>query len=193
VARLRGARDRGTLTQRSFKSRTFKAGLLVLLAANTVYFAVVGTASKGIDAFAWLTLLLLFDIETAYKDRLRSRGAQLGVRAARLLAGAGVIAATIGYVFEEDTLDAVNAVLWIAVVVLLEMELRWPALIARQRTGFNIAAVALFGGLALLVLLWAASGMWLDAYDAVLWLVAFAAIEVDLTRRPGDSPQRAAT
>ena len=156
-----------------------------------MYFAVVGTASKGIDAFAWLTLLLLFDFETAYKNRLRSRGAQLGVRAARLLAGAGVIAATIGYVFEEDTLDAVNAVLWIAVVVLLEMELRWPALIVRQRTAFNIAAVALFGGLALLVLLWAASGMWLDAYDAVLWLVAFAAIEVDLTRRPGDSPQRA--
>jgi hypothetical protein len=193
VARLRGTRDRGTLTQRSFRSRTFKAALLVLLAANTVYFAVVGTASKGIDAFAWLTLLVLFDIETAYNDRLRSRGAQLGVRAARLLAGAGVIAATIGYVFEEDTLDAVNALLWIAVVVLLEMELRWPALIARQRTAFNIAAVALFGGLALLVVLWAASGMWLDAYDAVLWLVAFAAIEVDLTRRPGNSPHGPAT
>jgi hypothetical protein len=82
----------------------------------------------------------------------------------------------------------VNAVLWIAVVVLLEVELRWPALKARHRTAFNVAAAVLFGGLALLVILWAASGMWFDAYDAVLWLVAFAAIEVDLTKRSGAAP-----
>ena len=179
------------MTQGLLRSRTFKAALLVLLAANTVYFTVFGTAAKGIDAFAWLTLLVLFDMETAYKDQPRSRAAQLAVRAARLVAGAGVLAATIGYVFAEDTLDALNAGLWIAVVVLLEMELRWPALIARRRAAFNSAAVLLFGGLALLVVLWAASGMWLDAYDAVLWLVAFAAIELDLTRRSADSPQGA--
>jgi hypothetical protein len=161
----------------------------VLLSANTLYFAVFGTASKAIDAVAWLTLLVLFDIETAYKKRLSSRNAQLAVRSARLLAGAGVIAASIGYVFEDNVLDAVNAVLWIAVLVLLEVELRWPALNPHHRTAFNVAAAVLFGGLALLVVLWAASGMWFDAYDAVLWLVAFAAIEVDLTRRSVASPQ----
>ena len=163
----------------------------MLLAANTVYFAVFGTASKAIDAVAWLTLLVLFYVETARGERLSGRHAQLAVRTARLLAVAGVIAATIGYVFEDDVLDAVNAVLWIGVVVLLEVELRWPALIARHRTAFNVAAAVLFGGLALLVVLWTASAMWLDAYDAVLWLVAFAAIEVDLTRRSGASPHGA--
>ena len=160
----------------------------MLLAANTVYFAVFGTASKAIDAGAWLALLVLFDIETAYRERLSGRHARLAVRTARLFAGAGVVAATIGYVFEDDALDAVNAVLWIGVVVLLETEVRWPAFIARHRAAFNVVAVALFGGLALLVVLWAASGMWFDAYDAVLWLVAFAAIEVDLTKRAGAAP-----
>jgi hypothetical protein len=163
----------------------------VLLAANTVYFAVFGTASKAIDAGAWLALLVLFDIETTYRERLSGRHARLAVRTARLLAAAGVVAATIGYVFEDDALDAVNAALWISVVVLLEIEVRWPVSIARHRTTFNVAAVALFGGLALLVVLWAASGMWLDAYDAVLWLVAFAAIEVDLTKRAAAAPHRA--
>jgi len=156
-----------------------------------VYFAVFETTSKGLDAVAWLTLLVLLTIETAYRERVSSRRAELALRTARLLAGAGVIAATIGYVFEDNALDAANALLWIAVVVLLEVELRWPALVARHRIGFNVAAGVLFGGLALLVVIWAAYEMWLDAYDAVLWLIAFAAIELDLTTQAGKSRQRA--
>jgi hypothetical protein len=36
-------------------------------------------------------------------------------------------------------------------------------------------------------LLWAWRGEWFDAYDALLWLVAFAAIEMDVAAaaRPG--------
>jgi hypothetical protein len=104
------------------------------------------------------------------------------VHATRFLASVGVVAATIGYVFEDDALDSVNAVLWILIVILLDAEIRWPALVARRRVAFNTIAAALFGGLALLVVLWAAFGMWLDAYDAVLWLVAFGTIEIDLMK-----------
>jgi hypothetical protein len=159
-----------------------KAALLALLAANTIYFAVFETASKGIDAAAWLVLLLLFGLETAFAEKLNSARLRLAVHAARLLAAAGVVAATIGYVFEDDALDAVNAVLWILVVIVLEAEIRWPALVARRRLLFNSIAAGLFGGLALLVVLWAAFGMWVDAYDAVLWLIAFGTIEVDLIK-----------
>ena len=95
------------------------------------------------------------------------------VHALRLLAGAGVIAATIGYVLEDDRLDAINAVLWIAVVILLEVELRWPDLMAKAPYVVGSIAVALYGGLALLVVLWALQALWYDAYDAVLWLIAF--------------------
>lgn len=168
--------------------RPFKAALLVLLVANTAYFVVFGTASKAIDACAWLTLLALFEVETGFAHRLTTRRARLAVRASRLAAGAGVFAATVGYVFEDNVLDAVNSALWIAVVVLLELELRRPALVAQGRCALNAVAAGLYGGLAVLVVLWAARGMWLDAYDAVLWLVAFAAIEMDVLRNLRRSP-----
>ena len=182
------ARPRGGLKKPLNK---FKAALFVLLAANTLFFAVDGTPSKAIDAAAWLLLLVLFTAETTFGERLRHRFSQLALRGMRLVAAAGVFAATIGYVFEENRLDAVNAALWILVVILLEAELRWPAIAARHALAFKAAAVVLFGSLALLVVLWAAYGMWFDAYDAVLWLFAFVTIELEIVRREGESARAA--
>ena len=48
------------------------------------------------------------------------------------------------------------------------------------RAVFSTVAVLLYGALAALVLIWAARGEWLDAYDALLWLIAFVTIELDL-------------
>ncbi len=159
-----------------------KAALFLLLAVNTAYFVFFDAMSKAIDACAWLTLLLLFEAEVSFSDRFATTGRRMALRAARLVAAAGVIAATIGYVFEDNPLDAANSVLWILVVILLEIEFRRPALVRSFRRLFGAAALALYGGLTLLVILWAAAKMWFDAYDAVLWLVAFAAIELKLLR-----------
>jgi hypothetical protein len=161
----------------------FKAALFLLLAADTAYFVIYGTASKGIDASAWLVLFALFEAETSFRDRLDGERAKFVVRALRLAAAAGVIAATIGYVFEDNALDATNSALWIAVVVLLELELRFPQAAARHRRAFGIAAAALYGGLGVLVVLWALRAMWIDAYDAALWLTAFATIELDILKK----------
>jgi hypothetical protein len=160
-----------------------KVALFILLALNTVYFAVAETASKAVDSAAWFTLLVLFSAETSFAATMAHRHAKTAVRAVRLVAVAAVVAATVGYLFEDNLLDAVNATLWILVVILLEVELRWPAPVARYRVAFKASAVALYGGLALLVLIWAAMAMWVDAYDAVLWLVAFGLIELHVTKR----------
>ena len=158
-----------------------KALLFALLAANTVYFAVAGTPSKAIDATAWLTLLALFQAEALFGRHLATRGRRFALRVARLLAAAGVFAATIGYVFEDNVLDAVNCVLWIAVVVLLEVELRFPRRVGAHRRAFDAVAAEVYGGLGVLVILWAYAGMWIDAYDAVLWLTAFVLLERDIS------------
>ena len=88
---------------------------------------------------------------------------------------------------ERESLDAINSGLWIAVVVLLEIEVRRPRDVARFRPWFAAAAAMLYTALALLVLTWGWRGEWLDAYDALLWLVAFAIIEMDVlaTRQSG--------
>jgi hypothetical protein len=157
-----------------------KAILFALLIANTAYFASAGTVSKALDAGAWLLLLALFEAETRFAARLRSAPQKLALRTARLAAGAAVVVAAIGYLFEDNVLDALNSALWIAVVVLLEVEVRYREQVRRVRLAFSVVAACLYGGLALVVITWAVRGQWFDAYDALLWLVAFATVELDL-------------
>jgi hypothetical protein len=137
------------------------------------------STSKALDAVAWLILLLLFEAENQLVSYLRTaRYAGLVLRVVRLAAGAGVIAATVGYVFENDVLDALNSAVWIAIVVLLEVEIRYR--VRQARALFAAIAAALYGTLALLVVMWALRHQWFDAYDALLWLVAFATLELDV-------------
>ncbi len=51
-------------------------------------------------------------------------------------------------------------------------------------TAFGTAAALLYGGLAVMVGAWAWHGEWFDAYDALLWLIAFLVIEMDVLRMP---------
>ena len=151
--------------------RVLRAAVFVLLCVNTAYYVAAASVSKGLDSVAWLVPLVLYSIET-------SHAALMNHRAQRRRGG---------YIIEGDALDAVNTGLWIAVVCLLEFEVRRPQAVARSRVAFVGFAGVIYGGLALLVFVWAWRGQWLDAYDALLWLIAFAAIEMDML-----APARAA-
>ena len=189
----------------------FKAVVFALLACNTGYYLFGGAWTEALDALAWLTLLALFALETGFegacpRDTLAerpvagtgakarcpqttgfasnesARRAVAAIRGLRLAAAAAVGAAAIGYVYQGEWLDAVNTALWIAVVVLLEFEVRSPRAVARHRRRFTATAVTLYAGLGALVLVWAWRGEWFDTYDAALWLTAFAMIELDVLR-----------
>lgn len=172
IAHIRGLRS----------ARGLAAALLALLAANLVYFAVFTTASKAVDSGAWLALLLLFLAETHYSERFGGPRARVLVRTFRAAAAFGVLGAGLAYVAERNVLDAINTLLWVAVVVLLEIELRRPESVARARAAYSAAAFVLYGGLACLVVVWLIRREWMDAYDAALWLVAFATLEVEAVR-----------
>ena len=64
-------------------------------------------------------------------------------------------------------------------VILLECELRFAQWVANHHRLFAGSACVLYGAIAVLVPLWALRGEWFDAYDAVLWLIAFVLIEMD--------------
>ena len=127
-------------------------------------------------------LFALYALETGFAGHVMMRRATVAIRALRLVAAAGVCAAGVGYVVEGDHIDAINTALWLAVIALLELEVRRPLGVARYRVWFTAAATVLYGGLAVLVLAWAWRGEWMDAYDALLWLIAFATIEMDLLK-----------
>ncbi len=160
----------------------FELAVFLLLTANATIFAIRGTAAEGLDSVAWLILLLLFGLETAHAGLLSSRRALILVHTARLAAGVAVVVAAIGYVIEMDWLDAANAWLWIAVVVLLEFKVRYVRGVARHHALLESIAVACYLGLAAFAVAWAWRGEWFDAYDAALWLVAFATIEMNVLR-----------
>jgi hypothetical protein len=159
--------------------RLFKSAVFTLLAVDLALYALRGRPYEIVDAAAWLVLLVSFEIETAHGARLSTRQRRW-MHLLRIVAAAGVLAAAVGYLTERAWLDAANAWLWIAVVVLLEVEVRQPAAVARRRESFLIAAVVLYSALLMLVPVWAWQGEWLEAWDAALWLSAFFAIELNV-------------
>jgi len=164
----------------------FKAGVFALLACNAAIYLVSGTPSESLDAAAWLALLASFELETGFGGRFGTGRAVAALHATRLAAAAALIAALAGYVHDKAWLDAANVGLWIAVVAQLEFAVRRPAAVMRHRAWFAAAAATLYSGLGAVVLAWLWQGDWFDAYDAGLWLIAFAAIELDMlqfTRR----------
>jgi hypothetical protein len=162
--------------------RTFKRTIYALLALNLALYALFGTANQLLDSAAWIVLLVLFEIETAHGERLKARG-RLAIHLVRLVAAAGVLAAAVGYLREREWLDAANTWLWVAVVILLEIEVRFPQAVERRRRLFWSCTGALYAALGALVLAWAWRGEWLDAWDAALWLTAFFAIELNVLER----------
>lgn len=171
-------------------SRTLpiKAALLALLGLNAAVYAATGRVTETLDAVAWFALLLLFGLETHAPQWTRRPRNTLALDSLRLLAAGAIAWAAAAFVREHEWLDAANAWLWIGVVILLELEVRQPALIACYRRTAMAAATALYGGLAVIAVAWLAQGEWFDGYDAVLWIAAFVLLEMDLLRRlPGAS------
>lgn len=156
--------------------------LFVLLAVNAAVYATTGRFSEGLDAFAWYLLLALFEIETRSPRWTRIPRNAIALDLLRLLAAVGIAIAAFSFIRENEWLDAANAWLWIGVVALLELQVRAPLFITRHRSAFTSTSMTLYGALAAVALIWLIRGEWLDGYDALLWIAAFALIEMDLLR-----------
>ncbi len=157
-----------------------KGALLALLAGNSAVYLISGTLSEALDSLAWLVLLVSFALETGRRELLRGRWSRIALRGARLLAAAALAAAAIGYFRGKEWLDVINVGLWMGVVALLEFEVRRPDAVMRHRGRFIAAATVLYSGLLGLVLAWLLRGEWFAAYDAALWVAAFATLEMGL-------------
>ncbi|MDD5462818.1 MAG: hypothetical protein PHG00_14505 [Methylococcales bacterium] len=155
---------------------TLKLIIVVLIALNAVIYAIVDTLTSAADALVWLVLLVLYELE-ANGIALTTKNKLQGIRNF-LIAVIAIVFAS--YVFDHEWLDVVNSVLWFALIALLELEVRWPNIVFRYRQSYWLATLTVFAGLIAMVIAWFWQSAWLDVYDATLWIVAFAAIEVDI-------------
>ena len=162
----------------------FKLTVFALLAHNAWVYSTTGTGNEALDSAAWFVLLVLFEVETGFGAVRQHRGATPVIHVIRFLAALAIAAAALGYLRDEAWLDAINATLWIGVVALLEFEVRWPVAAATHRAAFLTVDSSLYAALAAVVLAWAWQGEWFDAYDGLLWLVAFFFIELNVQQAP---------
>ncbi|GAB2501300.1 hypothetical protein [Lysobacter humi (ex Lee et al. 2017)] len=163
----------------------FKWSVYALLALNVALYGAHGSSTEQLDTAAWLALLLLFEWETG--NWSMRPGARLVVHSLRLVASVAVVAACAGYALQREWLDFANAATWLAVVGSLELEVRVPAHRTRVHRVRHAVTMLLYLALAGFVAAWLAIGLaqggagaWLDAWDGALWLLAFAAIELNL-------------
>ena len=156
------------------------AALFALLACNTIYYIVAGRVSEALDSVAWYALLILFLLESGNPRLVQLRGARAAMRAARVIATLAICVTAVLYVREKEWLDATNLLLWIAVVILLEIEVWQPDRVAVHRRAFTFSAIALYGALSVMVMIWLLNGKWMNAWDATLWLLAFGLLEADI-------------
>ena len=170
------------------RAHLVKPVLFVLLGFNAVVYAVAGRGTEMLDALAWFALLLLFELEARCPRWTRVARNAIALDLLRLIAAGAVVWAAVAFVREDEWLDAANAWLWIGVVAVLELEVRAPAWVARYRRSAIAVSVALYGALAIVAAGWFTQGEWFDGYDAVLWIAAFALLELDLLRRHSGTP-----
>lgn len=79
--------------------------------------------------------------------------------------------------------DAINALVWILIVVILEIEVRLQErdqLTDTAVRGFGATKVFFYSVLLLLAVYWGVDGDFIDFWDAFLWLVAFFFIEMNV-------------
>jgi hypothetical protein len=154
----------------------FKLAIVVLLTLNVVIYAMVDTLTSAVDALAWLMLLVLYELE-ASGVALMAKNVSHVLRNILIAVIAFVL---VSYVHDREWLDVVNSAFWFALIALLELEVRWPDKMFKYRQYYWLAIVTVFTGLIAMVITWAWQSAWLAVYDATLWIVAFASIEVDI-------------
>lgn len=158
---------------------TLKLAILALLTLNALIYALVDTLTGALDAIVWLVLLVLYEVETNQNSLPISESALQATRNALI---AVIVLVFFSYLLNGEWLDVLNTLLWLALIALMELEVRWQDLVTRHRMLFWLLTVTTFCGLVVTAALWFWQGAWLDGYDAVLWIAAFALVEVDIFR-----------
>lgn len=155
-----------------------KIALALLLLANALLFFTRGEYNDSFDSMAWIVLMVLYEIETGKLPAWKASDQHF--RWIRPLAVAIVVIAELSYLLEGAWLDGLYSLLWLLVVVLFEIESHYPSKVADHPRLFRAAGLALALGMMGVIAAWLKEGSYFNAYDGVIWSLAFLIIDLDL-------------
>lgn len=173
----------------------FKWSVYSLLTINIALFFVQQTLIEALESLAWVVLLALFEWETSQMDQpYTSKIEQYAIHVGRLSAYSLILYSAHGY-WQREYLDAygyldiLNVSTWLGVVLSLEYDVYVPGYYGRLewmiRNGIKIV---LYTALFVYATLWGVRGEWLDFYDAVLWIICFFFIELNILKYEDAQP-----
>jgi len=161
--------------------RIFKFTVYGLLTFNLYLLIREGFSAEVLDQVGWLILLGVFEWESTTLHRDYHPREKLALGLAQAIGYVTVIAGWIGYWLTALWPEFINATLWLIVVALLFTDVHRPAhfgsLAWRVR---NLLKLATYAGLVGCAVYWGIYGSLIDFYDAVLWIVCFAVVELNI-------------
>lgn len=152
----------------------FKLLVYGLLLVDAVLLYVHGSWREVLEQTGWLMILTAFELESRGLHRRWLTGLEAMGYALALVCWAA-------YALAGEWLDLANATLWLLVVAALAFDLHRPPHYGSSGWRWrNRAKAGLYAALAGIALNWGVQGDWLDAWDAMLWLLCFFVIELKL-------------
>jgi hypothetical protein len=156
--------------------------LYALLAFNIWLYVQHGTLNEALDSFGWVLLLIVFEWETRALDQDYLNAWEKAAIWALQLIGYGLaINATRIYFQSAEWADFTNAVLWLLVCATIIYDVFVPGDFGSTEWRFrNAIKVGLYAALVAVAIYWGITGDWLDFYDAMLWILCFFMVELNI-------------
>ncbi len=139
-----------------------------------------GTLTEAIDTFGWVLLLAIFEFETT------SFGIQTDLFNKQLLTFISlvgysiIIYSAVNYGLEKEWLDLANSIVWILIVMIITYDIYKPSTTEQGLKLRVTIKTILYSLIFLFALKWLIDGELLDFYDAVMWILAFFVIELNI-------------
>jgi hypothetical protein len=139
---------------------------------------------KALDQLGWLLILGVFEWETRAPARTGGRPNLLGWPIGLELLGYGfALFALFNYSRDGLWVDVGNGLVWLAISAMIWLDILRPvAAAARAHRRRSRVKLLLYAATFLCAVLWGLAGAALDFYDAILWILCFFAIEMNLLR-----------
>ncbi len=140
------------------------------------------TLNEALDSVGWLLLLGTFEYEsTSLQEDYASPWEKYALMAVQTLGYGITLKVTITYGLTHEWLDLANSILWLLVCATIAYDIYAPGEFggAEWRVR-NATKMGLYMALVACAVTWGVEQQWLDFFDACLWILCFAVVELNI-------------
>jgi hypothetical protein len=162
--------------------KTAKYTIFGLLVVDMLVYLWGSTLNEALDSVGWLFLLGAFEYEsTSLHENYASTWEKYLLMAVQTVGYGITLKVTITYGVTHEWLDLANSILWLLVCASIAYDIYAPGDYegAEWRVR-NALKMTLYMALVAIAITWGVEGAWLDFYDAALWILCFAVVELNI-------------